>query len=60
MSAPRTDAVRAQMIIEKPLEIPEKTGIYLKQQLITAENATTEKTPRDFLAGGMKIAMNIP
>lgn len=60
MSAPRTDAVSAHIIIEKPLEIPEKIGIYLKQQLIAAENATTEKTPTDFLAGGINIARNIP
>ena len=51
MSAPRTDDVSAHIIIEKPLEIPEKIGIYLKQQLIAAEKATTEKTPTDFLAG---------
>ena len=60
MIAPAADAARVHIITEKPEDSPENNGMYLKQQLKTAAAATVASTPTDFLAGGIKMAINIP
>ena len=59
-TAPKPAAMTAQIMMEKPCETPENTGMYLSAQLIAAESSTTASTPTAFRAAGTNIAMNIP
>ena len=43
-----------------PEEMPEKTGMYRREQLMAAARTTTAHTPTESLAGGIMMAMNIP